>query len=370
MPNFDALFQPFKLSGMELSNRIVMAPMTRSFSPDGVPGDDVADYYARRAEADVGLLITEGTTVRRGGASFDSKVPNFHADNALVGWKNVVSKVHNAGGKIAPQIWHVGYMRKPGTGPNPDAPSDSPSGVLHNGKQIAEAPSRDEVIDMRDAFVEGIVNAKALGFDCAEIHGAHGYLVDQFFWDVMNRRGDDFGGTLVERARFAGEIISEARKQVGPDYPIILRFSQWKQQDYTVRLAPTPQELEAFLRVFVDAGVSSIHCSQRRYWEAEFPDVDGEGGLNLAGWAKKLTGLPTITVGSVGLSAEFTGSFRGEGSKTRPLIDLIERLEKDEFDLVAVGRALLQDPEWARKVREGRQDELRDYDGAALQTLY
>lgn len=370
MTNFGALFEPFTLSGMTLPNRIVMAPMTRSFSPDGVPGNDVADYYARRAAADVGLLITEGTTVRRKGSSFDTRVPNFHQDNALAGWKNVVEKVHAQGGKIAPQVWHTGFMRKPGTGPYPEAPSDSPSGVLHNGKQIAESPTTEEVEDMALAFVEAIETAKALGFDCAEIHGAHGYLVDEFFWGVMNRRDDRFGGSVVARAQFAGEIISEARKRVGPDYPIILRISQWKQQDYSARLTETPQEFEAFLKVFADAGVSCIHCSQRRYWEPEFPDVDGENGLNTAGWAKKLTGLPTITVGSVGLSSEFTGSFRGEGSKTRPLSDLIPRLERGEFDLVAVGRALLHDPLWAQKVKEGREKDLLDYDGESLKVLY
>ena len=97
---------------------------------------------------------------------------------------------------------------------------------------------------------------------------------------------------------------------------------------------------------------------------------DGENGLNCAGWAKKLTGLPTITVGSVGLSGEFIGGMRGEASKTRPLTDVIERLEKGEFDLVAVGRALLQDPFWAQKVKEGRTDELEGYDAKAMATLY
>jgi RimK family alpha-L-glutamate ligase len=117
-------------------------------------------------------------------------------------------------------------------------------------------------------------------------------------------------------------------------------------------------------------GVDILHASQRRFWEAEFPEVDGENGLNTAGWAKKLTGLPTITVGSVGLSSEFTGAMRGEGSKTRPITDVVERLEKGEFDLVAVGRALLQDPEWATKVKDGRTEELADYDAKAMATLY
>ena len=365
-----ALFKPFTCRGMTLANRIVMAPMTRSFSPGGIPGEDVADYYARRAAADVGLIITEGTTVDRGGASNDPRVPVFHGADALAGWKNVLEKVHGEGGVIAPQLWHQGMMRKPGTGPNPDAPSDGPSGVTHKGKKVQDAPSESEVADMVMAYANAAGDAKQLGFDCVEIHGAHGYLIDEFFWDVMNVREDKYGGGLTERAKFAGEIISETRKQVGDDMPIILRWSQWKQQDYTARLAPTPQELEAFLGVFVDAGVDIIHCSQRRYHEPEFPEVDGETGLNLAGWAKKLTGKPTITVGSVGLSSDFVNAFRGEGSGVSSLDDVCERLEKGEFDLVAVGRALLQDPEWASKVKDGRLSELEDYDAKALTTLH
>jgi len=186
----------------------------------------------------------------------------------------------------------------------------------------------------------------------------------------MNKRDDRFGGSLPERATFAGDIIRETRKQVGPDTAIILRFSQWKQQDYTARLAQTPAEFEAFLKVFVDAGVDVLHASQRRYWEPEFPDVDGENGLNTAAWAKKLTGLPSITVGSVGLTGDFEKAFRGEGATVRRLDDLEARLDKGEFDMVAVGRALLQDPDWATKVRDGRSDELKDYDAKSLAVLY
>jgi len=364
------LFTPFKVKSLELPNRIAMAPMTRSRSPGGVPGDDVADYYARRAAADVGLLITEGTTVRRGGASNDPNVPNFYKADALAGWQKVVDKVHANHGKIAPQIWHQGMMRKPGTGPEPDAPTDSPSGITHSSKSVLPEPTTAEVDDMVMAYADAAAEAAKIGFDCVEIHGAHGYLIDEFFWDVMNKRSDRYGGSLPERATFAGDIIREIRKKVGPDMPIILRYSQWKQQDYAARLATTPQALEEFLKVFVDAGVDVLHVSQRRYWEPEFPEVDGENGLNGAGWAKKLTGLPTITVGSVGLSGDFIGAFQGQGSGQRSLDDLEERLARGEFDLVAVGRALLQDPDWATKVKEGRTSELRDYDAAALATLY
>lgn len=364
------LFEPFTCRGLTLPNRIAMAPMTRSFSPGGVPGDNVAEYYARRAAADVGLLITEGTTVDRGGASNDPNIPNFHEEASLKGWSHVVERVHEEGGKIAPQIWHQGMARKPGTGPHPEAPSDGPSGITHTGKQVSPEPSEEEVADMVAAFAKAAGEAKALGFDAIEIHGAHGYLIDEFFWGVMNVRSDKYGGSLVDRARFAGEIIAECRKAVGEDMPITLRWSQWKQQEYSARLAETPQELEPFLQVFVDAGVDIIHASQRRFWEAEFPEIDGENGLNLAGWCKKLTGLPTITVGSVGLNSDFFGAFAGQGSKSRPINDAIERLEKGEFDIIAVGRALLNDPEWAQKIKQGRMDELKSYDGKALETLY
>ena len=261
MSSSNALFQPFTCRGMTLPNRIVMAPMTRSFSPNGVPGDDVADYYERRAAADVGLIVTEGTTIARGGASNDPRVPNFHKDEALKGWANVVEKVHGVGGKIAPQLWHVGMMRKAGTGPDPEAVSDSPSGKTHHGKQIQPEPSESEVADMVMAYANAAGEAAKLGFDSVEIHGAHGYLIDEFFWNVMNTREDKYGGGLTERAKFAGEIIAECRKQVGDDIPIILRFSQWKQQDFDARLAETPEKLEAFLKVFVDAGVDILHLS-------------------------------------------------------------------------------------------------------------
>lgn len=359
------LFTPFSCRGMDLPNRVVMAPMTRSFSPEGIPGEDVAAYYGRRAGADVGLIVTEGTVVDRPAAGNDPKVPFFHGD-ALPGWSDVVKSVHAENGKVAPQLWHTGMTKKVGAGHFPDAQADSPSGLTHTGKLVAPVLSESEVADIVASFARSAGHAKEMGMDAIEIHGAHGYLIDEFFWGVMNQREDKYGGDLKDRATFAAEIIRECRKAVGEDMPIILRFSQWKQQDYSARLAETPEALGEFLGVFVDAGVDILHCSQRRYWEPEFEGSD----LNLAGWAKKLTGVPTITVGSVGLNGDFFEAFQGKGSETRGLDDLYERLDKGEFDLVAVGRALLQDPHWASKVKDGKMDELKDYDAASLKTLY
>jgi 2,4-dienoyl-CoA reductase-like NADH-dependent reductase (Old Yellow Enzyme family) len=147
---------------------------------------------------------------------------------------------------------------------------------------------------------------------------------------------------------------------------VIIRLSQWKQQDYNVQMAKTPQEMEAWLRPLADAGADIFHCSQRRFWEPEFAGSD----LNFAGWAKKLTGCPTITVGSVGLSGEFLAAFAGESSKPAPLDELVKRFERGDFDLVAVGRALINDPQWVQKVRDGRSAELQDFSPASLATLY
>lgn len=362
----ESLFRPFEFKSLKLPNRIVMAPMTRSFSPDGVPTPEVAEYYRRRAQAAVGLIISEGTVVNRPAASNDPKVPRFHGDDALPAWQRVVDGVHAAGGLMAPQLWHVGAVRNPMTKWVAPGPVDSPSGLSSPGKQFGEPMSESAIADTIAAFAQAAGEAKRLGFDAIELHGAHGYLIDQFFWAGTNIREDRYGGPeIVQRGRFAAEIIAAARAAVGPDFPIIIRLSQWKQQDFSARLAQTAQEMEAWLLPLVDAGADILHCSQRRFWEAEFDGSD----LNFAGWAKKLTGRPTITVGSVGLSGEFIAAFGGESSTPASLDELLRRLDRGDFDLVAVGRALINDPEWALKIRDGRHDELMDFSPRTLSTL-
>ena len=366
------LFRPFVLSKLSLANRVVMAPMTRQKSRGGIPGPEVAAYYRRRAESGTGLIITEGTVVDDPVSTMSADIPSFYGP-ALDGWLRVVDAVHEVGGKIMPQLWHVGMARNPAKAPHPELPSAGPSGLTMRGfpgltqpgLQHSEPMTREHIRRVVEAFGQAAADAQRLGLDGVEIHGAHGYLIDQFFWAGTNQRADEYGGDLVSRTRFAVEIIEAVRRATGPDFPIILRFSQWKQQDYAARLATTPEELARFLAPLSTAGVDIFHCSQRRFWEPEFEGSD----LNLAGWTKKLTGKPTVTVGSVALSGDAIGSLHGESSKATGIDDLLDRLERDEFDLVAVGRALLVDPAWTRKVQEARYDELLPFEPAALATL-
>jgi 2,4-dienoyl-CoA reductase-like NADH-dependent reductase (Old Yellow Enzyme family) len=362
----DILFEPFRIKSLNLKNRIVMAPMTRGFASDGLPAKPHVDYYQRRALGNVGLILTEGTVIDRPASRNEPGVPFFHG-KALDGWKSVADAVHDAGGAIGPQIWHSASVKSKTIDWEPEHPVESPSGLEEPGVPRGQAMSDEDIADTVAAFASAAADAKRLGFDTIEFHGAHGYLIDQFFWDATNLRDDPYGGaTLKERSRFAAEIIAATRAAVGSDYPIILRVSQWKQQDYRVRLAETPQLMHDWLMPLVDAGVDILHCSQRRFWEPEFPEIDGREGLNFAGWAKKITGAVTISVGSVGLSSDFFGSFTGVRAEAASLDRLIDRMERAEFDLIAVGRALIVDPDWAEKVRAGRLDALTPFETQAL----
>lgn len=371
----EILFRPFAAGGLSLPNRIVMAPMTRCLSPGGVPGADVAAYYRRRAEGGVGLIVTEGTWIPHPSASNERDVPRFYGEDALAGWKHVVDEVHAAGGRIIPQLWHVGQTAKTALeGLYTDTDSGvarqiGPSGMvgaLGMLPQPLDTPATiEEIESVSAAFIDAAVSAHRLGFDGVELHAAHGYLFDQFFWHATNLRGDRYGGDIAARTRFAADIVKGIRAATAPDFPIVMRISQWKMHDYAAKLADTPAELERFLAPLVDAGVDIFHCSQRRFWEGEFGT-----DLNWAGWVRKLGGRPTITVGSVTLKQDLLVTLLGQPSATEPnLARLLALLERGDFDLVAVGRALIVDPDWPAKIRAGAEDELLPYSPAALATL-
>lgn len=349
------LFQPYDLGTIKLPNRWVMAPMTRSFSPGGVAGQNVADYYARRA-AHTGLLITEATYVAHPSAGTSADIPHIYGEGPLAGWKTVVDAVHAEGSRIVPQLWHLGSIRDAGSPPYPEAPVTSPSGINRDGDAVGEPATMADIDAVIAAFAQSAADAKAVGFDGVEIHGAHGYLLDQFLWPVTNRRADGYGGDMLSRARLSAEVVSAIREVTGPDFPIIFRFSQWKAEHWDAQIAQTPAELEIFLTTLTDAGVDVLHASSRRFWT---PAFDGEG-RTIAGWAKHLTGLPVITVGSVGIPKPLNGE-NEVAAASLSLAPLIELFEAGEFDLVAVGRALLSEPAWPDKLRSGSLDSIRPY---------
>lgn len=358
------LFRPVRLGALGLRNRVAMAPMSRYLCPDGVPHDGVTAYYRRRAEYDVGLIITEGTYIGHPSAASYEGVPFFHGEAALAGWGRVREAVHAAGGRIFPQLWHTGSFRQSWMGPVRGVPGYGPSENLNaftNHPEPTRAMSERDIEDVIAAYARAAADAQRLGFDGVELHAAHGYLIDEFLWERTNRRADRYGGDRRARTRFAVEIIQAMRARVGPDFPISLRFSQWKQQDYMARLAETPAELGDVLLPLVDAGITILHASTRRFWEPAFPDEDDR---TLAGWTKQITGLPVIMVGGAGLDRP------GLREALPASLDVLRGpIERDEFDVLAVGRALLAEPQWVRKARDGRIADCRPYTKDLLETL-
>lgn len=365
------LFEPFEVKSLRLRNRFAMAPMTRAFSPDGIPGPDVAEYYRKRAAGGTGLIITEGTYIPDPAAGPHTRVPRIYGDESLTGWRSVVDAVHAEGGAIIPQLWHLGVER--GTEPHlfPDVTTVSPSGIALDGSSVGRAFTDDDLDELTSQWVQAAVNARDTGFDGLELHGAHGYLLDEFLWATTNVRNDEFGGSLEARIRFPAQVVAAIRSAVGEDFAIVYRFSQWKSNHFDARIAQNPEELGRVLTPLVDAGVDVLHASTRRHWDPAFPELAGrDGELGLAGWTRKLTGVPTITVGSVGLDSVFTSAWSEDAASGVTELDaLVRQFEDQEFDLVAVGRALLADPEWVNKVGDGRVDERIEFTRDHIQHL-
>lgn len=353
------LFSPLKIRSLEVANRIVMSPMTREHSPGGVPTADVAAYYAGRAAGGTGLIVTEGVAVDHPGAVDSPAVPRLHGDAALAGWRHVVDEVHAVGGRIVPQLWHVGPLWGAMADVDPAVVPMRPSGLwgtpgrtvypqdyIDRSMTPTAAMTEEDIDEVIDAYARSARNAVEVGFDGIAIHAGHGYLLDSFLWTETNQRDDAWGGDLQRRTRFPVAVVRAIRDAIGEDLPIFYRFSQHKQQDYQARIADTPEELGKILRALEEAGVDVFDASCRQFDQPAF-----EGSpLTLAGWAKELTGAMSMAVGSVGLSK----SLRDEGvASPAPLDNVHALLERGEFDLVAFGRLHLADPTLATTLRAG-----------------
>ena len=358
------LFEPYKLKNITLRNRVAMAPMTRSQSPGGIPTNDVVEYYKRRAKGEVGLIITEGVEVSHKASSAYPNVPRLDSDKARDGWKKVVNGIKENNGHVVAQLWHCGGFRKLGMSPNPEVPGHTASGLIRPGKRVAHAMTTIDIEETVSAYAGDAKICEEIGFDGVEIHGAHGYLIDNFLWDGTNDRDDSFGGSIETRSNLATSIIKAIRSNVSDKFIVGLRFSQWKQQDYTARLATNPDDLFKVLSGPCNAGLDYLHSSMRRFWESEFEGSDE----NLAYWTKKLTNIPTISVGSVGLDGDFTDMMAP--AKTASIDKALQDINEHKYDMVAVGRALLSDHEWVIKMKEGRLKDIHPYTKESLLEMY
>lgn len=324
----DSFFSPYSVKGLDLPNRFVMAPMTRRRSPDGIPTETVAEYYRRRAAGGIGLIITEGTLVEHPLAAPVNDIPRI-AEDTVDAWRMVLDEIRKTDTKTFVQLWHQGPKARPGIGA---------ISVEEDGAEVVPAATEKDREEIFDAFVKGAVLAQEIGFEGIEFHGAHGYLLDSFLrWGQVD---------------FVCDIVRETRRLVGAQYPICIRFSQWQVANFESQQFQSPRDLESVLLPLKDAGVDIFHASTRRFWLPEFEGSD----LNLAGWTRKITGSPTMSVGNVGL---VTKELFGDGPES--FHELKRRFDNEEFDMIAVGRPLLSDAEWPNKVREGRQDEVVDH---------
>lgn len=361
---YEPFFRPITIGALSLPNRIAMAPMTRRKVPEerrAVPTDEMIQYYARRAAGGTGLIITEGTVIDDRHAPDTRTVPGIWSDAQVEAWSRVTAAVHHAGDrstKIALQLWHTGRHGMHPIGPSPVAAPNRAGGYKPTPREMSER----DITDVIDAFRHGAENARRAGFDAVEIHGAHGYLLESFLSPASNKRNDRFGGPFENRMRFPLMVCRAVRAALGDEYPIIYRFSQWKVEDASAINFPDPRTLGLFVTALREEGINLLHASTADATEAAF-----EGSpKTLAGWARELGALPVIAVGRVSVSSSMSDAAPVEITDPAPAAALIDR---NEADLIAVGRALIANPDWPKVVREGRWQELKPYTRAMLETL-
>ena len=363
------LFAPLTVNGLTLPNRFVMPAMQRGWGVDGQVSDKTIEYYCERVRGGTGLIITEGVILDHPAADLGFGELQL-TPQTRDGWERCVQEVKGAGGNFFMQLWHPGAVRMEGQGADPDVLPISPSATFA-GKPRGRAMTEQDLDDVAGAWVTAATIAREIGFDGVELHMAHGYLLHQFLWNEMNRREDGLGGEeMADRARFPARVLREVRAAVGPDFVISCRISQWAEWDYEAKIARTPDELGQLIRTLDAEGADLFHMSSRYFHNAEFPE---HGPRGLAGWVKTLTERPVVTVGSVGLNIDLMQSLYSDKEVVQTLDtslrDLLPQFERGEFDLVAIGRSIIGDPEFVNKLRGGRRNEIRAFSRADLSDI-
>ena len=371
MPDIDPapLFEPYRIRDIELKNRFVMPSMTTFSAPNGCPSPANAEYYRARVEGGTPFII--------GGGSIDHPSSTWHSDFARFtpesadGWRRIAEEVHAAGGVFLAQLQHEGAIRQEGKGgPDPSAPTISPSGLCQKDNANGRSATDSDLEELKEAYARTAQLAIEAGADGVEFHSAHGYLLDQFLWAETNVREDSYGGPMMEnRVRFPAELVAAVRHAIGPKPIISIRFSQWKEIDYHAKIFQTPDDLQIFVRALEAAGVDIFHASTRRFFLPEWP----ESPLSLAGWTRSMTDRTVITVGSVGLDVDLMNNLFGGQEATnaieKNLGALVEQFNAGHFDLVAIGRSNLSDPDWVNKVKAGRFSEIKPFERHILEEM-
>lgn len=367
--NTSQLFSPFHIKHLTLKNRFIVPSMQRGMCVDGTPTSQMRDYLSERAQHGFALIMGESTAIDHPAATH--QIPAAHmTQKSQPAWREVIRGVHDAGGKMFIQLWHEGAARKsqPSEAGTPQE-TISPSGLLKAGVENGRAATTEDLDDLKRAYVRSAKLAKEAGADGVEIHAAHGYLLDQFLWHETNQRTDEYGGpNFSNRLRFPCEVIKAVREALGKEFVISFRFSQWKEADFDGKVLKSPVDLKVLIDAITEAGVDLINVSTRRFYLPEWPNSP----LNLAGWAKTFTDLPVITVGGVGLDSEFRDILTGAESHStaeQSIEQLAFKLSNNEFDLVAIGRASIADPQWVEKASQGKFDEIRHWDKEIIESF-
>ncbi len=332
-PAAPSLFEPVRIGAIELANRIVMAPLTRSRAAEGlVPSAMAAEYYGQRASA--GLIITEATQVGPLAQGYIA-TPGLYTPAQVEGWRRVTDEVHRQGGRIVVQLWHVGRVSHTSLLPPGEVPV-APSAIRAATKTFApegyvdvstpRALERDEIPGIVEEFRRAARNAIEAGFDGVEVHGANGYLIDQFLRDGSNRRDDDYGGSIENRTRLLFEVVQAVSREIGPERT-------------GVRLAPVtpandmhdsnPQALfERAIERLDELGIAFVHV------------IEGATG----------GARDHLPFDYAALRAKFRGAWIVNNGYDRDMAEAAVR--EGRADAVAFGTAFIANPDLVRRLRE------------------
>ncbi|WP_409250744.1 NADH:flavin oxidoreductase [Bacillus sp. SCS-153A] len=342
------LFSTTSIKGISLENRIGLAPMTRtSATPEGLATEDMAQYYTNFAKGGFGFILTEGTYTDDKYSQGYRNQPGIINNEQIDAWKKVTESVKQQGAKIFMQLMHAGALSQ---GNRFTSETAGPSAVKPKGEQLGfyggsgefampKEMTETDIEDVIKGFVDGAKNAKEAGFDGIEIHGANGYVLDQFLTDYTNQREDEYGGSLENRLRLPIQVIKAVREAVGDEYPVGIRLSQAKVNDGEHKWKGGESDAEMIFSKIDEAGVDYIHIAEP---DAASPAF-GETGPSLIELVKKYTDTVVIANGSLG------------DPKAAEAV-----LQDGKADIVTIGKAALANQDWANKVKEGT--DLEDFD--------